>query len=305
MMITAAALVAAAAGLASQADAARFLLTNGARLYTGTLGSNGATSAAMTGATGNSPAIAFDSTGRLFGAFATGGSTQIRQITGWEDPNSFSPAVSAVLTGTTAAQTNSFDFRGTGSGERLIGTRNRMGGDPGSGPIYFESDDSTYSSFSNVGATGVGASGSFPSTGYDGSAGTYWAITAGTDGDGSSDRRILTISTATGAANVEGNLDFGAADYGRVVLAGGDFIEALDTLYLSFFSEDLNQVVIGSVDLDGFDFGLFTELTRFDLGAGIQNQGTMGLAIIIPTPLAGVMGGAGLMLVGARRRRNG
>jgi hypothetical protein len=314
-LLLATTIVVGAAGLASQADAARFLLTNGERMYTGSLGSNSATSALMAGATGNSPAIAFDSTGRLFGAFATGGSTEIRQISGWEDPNAFAPTVSAVLTGTTDSQTNSFDFRGTGSGERMIGTRNRVAGDgAGPGPMYFESTSSAYSGFTAGVATGFGPAGSYPSSGYDRDTGTYWAITAGTDGSGTSNRRIIQIDTTTGAAdstvgagNTALNLTFAAGvDYGTIVLAGGDFTEYNDTFYLSFFSEGLGEVVIGSVDVLGT--GLFTELSRFNLGfnadgSAILNQGTMGLAIIIPTPLAGGMSVAGLMLVGARRRR--
>ncbi len=304
--VLATALIVAAGGLATNAYAARFVLSNGTTLYTGTLGSNGAMSATIgvaAGSLGDAPALGFDSTGRLFGAFRTGGLTDIREITGWDSSSTFDPMAGAVI-GTTDSQTNSFDFRGRGSNERMIGTRNRT--DPGAGPVYFESTDSSYSSFVDVDAggtgTGFGASSSYPSSGYDRNTGTYWAITAGNDGDGVSNRNILTIDITTGTAtDTDLNLTFAAGvDYGDIVLAGGDFSESTNTYFLSFFSVALDMAVIGSVDLTN---GLFTELSTFSLVGG--NQGTMGLAVVIPTPLAGGMGAAGLLLVGARRRRNG
>jgi len=299
------ALIVAAGGLATNAHAARFLLTNGTTLYTGTLGSNGALSDTIGGAVGlgDAPALGFDSTGRLFGAFRRGGLSDIREITGWDSSGTFDPMVGAVI-GTTDSQTNSFDFRGRGANERLIGTRNRTVA--GTGPVYFESTTSAYSSFVDVDSgtpgTGFGGSSSYPSSGYDRTTGAYWAITAGNDGDGVSNRNILTIDTATGTAtDTNMNLTFAAGvDYGDIVLAGGDFSESTNTYFLSFFSVDLDMAVIGSVDLTN---GLFTELTTFSLVGG--NMGTMGLAVVIPTPLAGGMGAAGLLLVGARRRRNG
>ena len=296
-MILATTAVVVAAGLAGNADAARFYLTNGGTLYSGSTGGGGVVSASLGIGSGLSPAIGFDSKGNLYAAINSGGSSTIHQLSGFENLNAFAPSVGAVI-GTLAAPTNSFDFRGTGTSERLIGTRNGAGS-----PQYFESTDSTYSAFSDVGAgTGFGSGPSYPSSGYDRVSGTYWAVTAGTS---DASRSIVTIATGTGIATDTGlNLTFdgvgdqGDAAYGTIVLAGGDYVESLSTYFISFFSQGLGMAVIGSLDLTT---GAFTEEIAFSLAGA--NEGTMGLEVVIPTPLAGGMSVAGLALLGVRRRR--
>jgi hypothetical protein len=302
-MITAAALVAAAAGLASQADAARFYLTAGGTLYAGNLGSNATTSASLNLPENGqrSPAIAFDSNNNLYAAVNNAGSTSasLYQVNGFADLNSFNPSVAFVSD--LASPTNSFDFVGSGSSEVMIGTRNRLASDAsGSGMIYFESNDNNYNSFTSTPANNAAfGNGSIPSTGYDAGSNTYYGVTIGSNPD---NRKIVTINRNTGFVAQVGtlNLEFdGSVDYGDIFLAGGDVLDG--TYYLSFWSDELMAAVIGSVDLTD---GMFTELSRFNVGS--TQPVSMGLAItVIPTPLAGVMGGAGLMLVGARRRRNG
>ncbi len=293
-----AAIVVAAGGLAGNANAARFYLAAGDSLYSGSTGGGAISSGVIAGiGSGRSPAIAFDSKGRLFAAVNSGGSSTLHMLSGYEDLNAFAPSMGGTI-GTFLSETNSFDFRGVGSSEVLIGTRN----DPGS-PMYYESDDSTYSSFSDVGATGFGSGSSYPSSGYDRGSGVYYAVTAGA---ADNNRRIVTIATGTGAATwtglsmvFDGVDDQGDAGYGLIRLAGGEYIESLSTYFISFYSVALDQAVIGTLDLTTGDFD---ELRAFSVGG---DPGTMGLAVVIPTPLAGVMGGAGLMLVGARRRRQG
>ncbi len=290
-MISAAALVAAAAGMASQADAGRYYLTAGSDLYTAGFG--GAVQSASLGLNSGarSPAIAFNSAGRLFAAVTQGnGSADLYEISNF-GPGAFAPSVAFVSD--LASATNSFDFRGTGANERLIGTRNASGS-----ARYFESTSSAFTAFADAAnATGIGGGGSFPSTAFDGS--VYWAIT---NGASAANRSILTVDIGTGIATDTGmNLTFAAggnALYGNIQLAGGDF--AAGDYYLSFYSNALDMAVIGTVDLTN---GMFTEVDRVDVG-GVQPQ-SMGLAIIIPTPLAGGMSAAGLFVLGARRRRNG
>ncbi len=290
-MISAAALVAAAAGLVSQADAARFYLTAGSDLYTANFGGAVQSGSLGLAAGARSPAIAFNSAGRMFGAVTlSNGTADLYEITGF-GPNAFAP--SAAFVSDLASPTNSFDFRGTGSDERLIGTRNATGS-----ARYFESTSSAFTAFADAAsATGIGGGGSFPSTAFDGA--TYWAIT---NGASAANRSILTVNIATGVATDTGlNLTFAAggnALYGNIQLAGGDF--AAGDYYLSFYSNALDMAVIGTVDLTN---GMFTEVDRVDVG-GVQPQ-SMGLAIIIPSPLAGGMSAAGLLALGARRRRNG
>lgn len=297
-IIVATAAVVAAAGFAGQAHAAKFWLTNGRTMYAGTTGGGVSHSATISGLVSGqrSPAIAFDTHRRMYAAVNTGATSTIREITGF-NTNAFAPTAGVVI-GTLADATNSFDFRGTGSSERLIGTRNSAGS-----PQYFESTDSTYSAYSDIGAgTGFGSGASYPSSGYDRTTGTYWAVSAGTSGPA---RSIVSISTVTGVAVDTGlNLTFdgvgdqGAAAYGTIVLAGGDFVERTSTYYISFFSEGLGMAVIGTLDLTT---GNFDEAVSFSLNGA--NEGTMGLAVVIPTPLAGGMGAAGIALIGVRRRR--
>lgn len=297
-IIVATAAVVAAAGFSGSADAARFYLTNGRTMYSGSTGGGGVVSASLGIGSARSPAIGFDSKGNLYAAINSGGTATIHQLSGFENLNAFAPTVGAVI-GTLASETNSFDFRGTGTSERMIGTRNDTGS-----PQYFESSDSTYSAYVDVGAgTGFGSGPSYPSSGYDRTgSGTYWAVTAGSS---STARSIVTIATGTGLATDTGlNLTFdGVGDqgdlaYGTIVLAGGDYVESLSAYFISFYSEGLGMAVIGTLDLTTGDF---TEEVAFSLVGA--NEGTMGLAVVIPAPLAGGMSVAGLMLVGARRRR--
>jgi hypothetical protein len=306
-MITAAALVAAAAGLASQADAARFVLTANNYIYNGSFADAGASTVEreikIGGASidGRSPSIAFSSNGTLYATLnaSTSGSLPGGLTHGLYTVNNFASATTAELTLVTSMANNtpSFDFMGSGANEQLIGVR--QGGN-GSFGTFIRSAPNNFASINqNVGATGV--NGSFPATAWTGS--QYIGVTGGAN---EANRLFYTVNTTTGAASalLDGSnnqiaLDFVANDpYGTIALSGGDY--AGGEFYISFWSAALDAAVIGTVDLSN---GLFSELARFDVNGSPPEA--MGLAIVIPTPLAGVMGGAGLMLVGARRRRNG
>lgn len=302
-MSVAAALV-ALAGVAPQADAARFYLTAGGTMYAGTLGSNTTASASLGLASGQrSPAIAFDSNGDMYAAVNNAGNTSadLYRVSGFQDLNSFNPTLSFVAD--LVSPTNSFDFVGAGSGERMIGTRDRASGDSGSGMVYFESTNGSYTAFASTFANnGSFGNGSLPSTGYDAVNDVYYGVTNGTTDNA---RRIVTVDRNTGVVSqfnglsmvFDGVDDAGDAGYGQIVLAGGDYHDG--EYYISFWSAGLQAAVIGSIDLTN---GAFTQLSAFSVGS---QPVSMGLAItIIPTPLAGGMGVAGLMFVGARRRRN-
>jgi hypothetical protein len=302
----------AAAGFASNANAARFYLTAGGTLYSGNLGSNSTVSASLgLGNNERSPAIAFDSNRNLYAAVNNQGSTEadLYRVSGFQDLNSFNPGVTFVSE--LVSPTNSFDFVGSGANEQLIGTRNRLASD-GSGPnnsgmIYFESTSNSYNAFvSDPANNGSFGNGSLPSTGYDSDNNVYYGVT---DGVSDNNRRIVTIDRNTGLVSqlqvnnvnlsmvFDGVDDAGDAGYGTIVLAGGDFFDG--TYYISFWSAGLQAAVIGSLNLSD---GAFTQLSAFNVGS---QPVSMGLAItVIPTPLAGGMSVAGLMFVGARRRRN-
>lgn len=292
--LLAAASVAAVSGLAADANAARFYLTAADTLYTADFGGGPVLSAGLGLATGaRSPAIAFNSTGQMYAAVTqANGTADLYEVNGVA-PNAFAPTVSFVSD--LASPTNSFDFMGTGANERLIGTRNAAGSSR-----YFESTDSTFTAFGDVGPTGVGGGGSFPSTAFNGT--DYYAVTGGSM---DSTRMIYTIDMSDGSADFtglsmifDGVGDRGDAGYGNIQLAGGDFSDG--EYYISFYSNALDLAVIGTLSLITGDF---TELVTVDVG-GSQPQ-SMGLAITIPNPLAGGMSAAGLLLVGARRRRHG
>jgi hypothetical protein len=294
----------AAAGFASNANAARFYLTAGGTLYSGNLGSNSTVSASLgLGTNERSPAIAFDSNRNLYAAVNNAGSTSadLYRVSGFEDLNSFNPTLAFVSD--LVSPTNSFDFVGSGANERLIGTRDRAAGDAGSGMVYFASTNSSYTAFASTFANnGSFGNGSLPSTGYDSVNDVYYGVT---NGASDNTRRIVTVNRTTGVVSQIGNLamvfdgvdDAGDVGYGTIVLAGGDFLDG--TYYISFWSAGLQAAVIGSLDLTN---GAFTQLSAFNVGS---QPVSMGLALaVIPTPLAGGMSVAGLMFVGARRRRN-
>ena len=294
----------AAAGFASNANAARFYLTAGGTLYSGNLGANTTVSASLGLASGaRSPAIAFDSNRNLYAAINNAGNTSadLYRVSGFEDLNAFNPTLDFVAD--LVSPTNSFDFVGAGAAERLVGTRDRAAGDAGTGMVYFASTNSSYTAFASTFANnGSFGNGSLPSTGYDSVNDVYYGVT---NGASDNTRRIVTVNRNTGVVSQVGNLamvfdgvdDAGDAGYGQIILAGGDFHDG--TYYISFWSAGLQAAVIGSIDLTN---GAFTQLSAFSVGS---QPVSMGLAItVIPTPLAGGMGLAGLTFVGARRRRN-
>lgn len=299
-LLLATTIVVGAAGLASQADAARFVLTANNFIYNGSFADMGASTVerelVINGASvnGRSPSIAFSSNGTLYATLNAnssgglpGGLTHALYTV-----NNFATATTAELTLVTsmAGNTPSFDFMGSGATEQLIGVR--------AGGTFIRSMPGDFTNINqNVGSTGV--NGAFPSTGWTGS--QYIGVTGGAD---EANRLFYTVDTTSGAAsalldgfNNQIALDFVANDpYGSITLSGGDF--AGGEYYLSFYSNALDMAVIGTVDLSN---GLFSELARFDVNGA--PPAAMGLAIVIPTPLAGGMSVAGLMLVGARRRR--
>lgn len=303
-LITAAALVAAAAGLAAQADAARFVLTANNYIYNGTFADAGASTVqrelTIGGASidGRSPSIAYSSDGTLYATLNANSNGSLPGPNhGLYTVNNFASPTTAELTFVTAMANNtpSFDFMGSGANEQLIGVRQAPGG-----PRFIKSAAGDFSSINqNVGATGVAVS--FPATAWTGS--QYIGVTGGAQ---EANRLFYTVDVNSGAASalLDGSnnqiaLTFTNPDpYGTIALSGGAY--AGSEFYLSFWSAGLDMAVIGTVDLSN---GLFNELARFTVVGAPPDA--MGLAIVIPTPLAGVMSGAGLMLVGARRRRIG
>mgnify|MGYP001487898136 CR=1 FL=1 len=295
----------AAAGLASHADAARFVLTANNYIYNGSFADAGATTAEreirINGASVNarSPSIAFSSNGTLYATLNANSSGGLPGGLnhGLYTVNNFASATTAEFTLVTSMANNtpSFDFVGSGANERLIGVR--QGGNPGSS-TFISSAAGDFSSINqNVGATGVAAA--FPSTGWTGS--QYIGVTGGGN---EANRLFYTVDINTGAAsalldgsNTQIALTFSSDPYGTIALSGGDF--AGGDYYISFYSNALQKAIIGTVDLSN---GLFTEVARFDVNGNPPTA--MGLAVVIPSPLAGGIGVAGLMFVGARRRRN-
>src|SRR5690606_29315869 len=112
---------------------------------------------------GRSPSIAFSSNGDLYAAvsFNSGSPTAtghgLFRVSGMT-----ATTASVTLVGQMTSNTPSFDFVGTGAAERLIGVRQA----PGSSR-FFTSGDATFSSFADVGPTGVSVA--FPSTAWTGS----------------------------------------------------------------------------------------------------------------------------------------
>src|SRR5690606_7183864 len=126
---------------------------------------------------------------------------------------------SVTLVGQMTSNTPSFDFVGTGAAERLIGVRQA----PGSSR-FFTSGDATFSSFADVGPTGVSVA--FPSTAWTGS--RYIGVTGAAN---EANRLFYSIDTATGAAsplldgsNNQISLSFSSDPYGSITLSGGDFV---------------------------------------------------------------------------------
>lgn len=281
----------AALGAGATAGSLGYHMSINDRLYTGTIGGGGPSSGVVqlggSAINGRVNAIAFSSDGTLYASVnLNGGQHGLYSLSGVGSATPDATFVSSL-----ASSTPSFDFVGTGAGERFIGVRAAAGSS-----VYYESQDSTFTTFTQVGNTGVNAA--FPSSGYDSIADVYYGVRGGSN---PSDRSIYTIDRTDGSAMDTGlDLTFdGSVNYGVINLSGGDVVDG--AYYLSFFSRTLGLAVLGELDLTT---GLFTELASFDPGIAVGEEISMGLALyVIPTPMGGAMAGAGLLLVGVRRRR--
>lgn len=299
-LIVPTALAAMAVGLSAESHAARFTLTANNYIYNGSFADAGASRTehelVFGGGSidGRSPSIAFSSNGTLYASINFNSGSPVATNHALFTVGGYTATTATLsLVGQLASNTPSFDFVGTGAAERMIGVRNAPGNSR-----FFESNDATFSGFTEVGPTGLAAA--FPSTAWTGS--RYIGVLAG---GSEASRLFYTIDTTSGAASAlldGGNnhiaLTFASDPYGTIALSGGDY--AGGEYYISFYSSALDAAIVGTVDLTN---GVFSELARFDVNGAPPEA--MGLAIVIPAPLAGGMGVAGLMVLGARRRRNG